>query len=144
MRRKAEYGSVARAFLTPHNAIGTTEGMDKRIADLVNFEITEKSPEKVNAQLKIDKNLPSFEGHFPGNPILPAVSIIDISLYLLAQVHPEISHSNIQVKRSKFMAMVRPEQDVGIIAESSDGRNWQFVWRSADNQSKLAQIHLII
>ncbi len=96
------------------------------------------------ATLLIDENLPSFEGHFPGNPILPAVSIVDISLFLLSQIKPSISHSNIQIKRSKFMAMVRPSQEVQIFAESDDGKNWRMTWKAQENQSKLAQVHLVV
>ncbi len=118
--------------------------MDQRIAKLINFQILEKSEEKISAELLIDENLPSFKGHFPGNPILPAVSIIDICLFLLAEVKPNICHSDIEVKRSKFMAMVRPNQKVSIEATSDDGSNWRLTWLAQENQSKLAQVHLVI
>ncbi|MEM7646808.1 MAG: hypothetical protein AAF203_07865 [Pseudomonadota bacterium] len=119
--------------------------MDQRISQLVKFENLQKSPVSITAEMVVDEKLPSFEGHFPGNPILPAVSIIDISLYLLAQEYKEVSHTNIQLKRSKFMAMVRPNQEVELSAESDDeGKNWRVTWVLKENQSKLAQVHLII
>lgn len=53
------------------------------ISDLIHFHNIEQKNGEVSAEVVIDKNLPSFSGHFPGNPILPAVSIVDISLHLL-------------------------------------------------------------
>lgn len=118
--------------------------MDQRIAEMVNFEIVEQSENGISASFVVNEKLPSFEGHFPGDPILPAVSIIDISLHLLSQVVPNISHNNIEVKRSKFMAMVRPTQEVDIEAETEDGKNWRFTWKLKESQSKLAQVHLVV
>jgi len=118
--------------------------MDQRIADLVQFKILESEANKLSAELYIDKNLPSFQGHFPGKPILPAVSIIDISLRLLSEAVPSLSYADIEVKRSKFMAVVQPEQEVVISAESEDGKSWRLLWKLKENQSKLAQVHLIV
>ena len=130
--------------MTPVQAIGSNTPMDQRISDLVNFKMSEASEAKVKATFIVSSRLPSFEGHFPGDPILPAVSIIDISLYLLGQVHTQVSHSAIEVKRSKFMAKVRPDQEIEIEADSSDGKSWDVVWKLKENQSKLAQVHLVI
>lgn len=118
--------------------------MDQRIADLVKFQIKESQEHQISAELLISPDLPSFEGHFPGDPVLPAVSILDVSLRLLSEVAGEVSYTNIQVKRSKFMGMVRPNQWVEISAESSDGQGWQVAWRDKENQTKLAQLHVIL
>ncbi len=118
--------------------------MDQRIAELVQLELTEKEENRVAAHFVVSEQLPSFQGHFPGDPILPAVSIIDISLHLLSQITDDVSHSNIQVKRSKFMSMVRPNQKIELLGESEDGKNWKVSWKLSENQSKLAQVHLVI
>lgn len=118
--------------------------MDKRMAQFIDFNISEKGEHRIVANMTISEKLPSFEGHFPGDPILPAVSIIDISLHLLSQVFPQVSHSNVQMKRSKFMSIVRPNQNVDLIAESEDGKDWRVSWKLAENQSKLAQVHLAL
>lgn len=118
--------------------------MDKRLKELVKFDIKEKSDGLLKAHLRVDSNLPSFKGHFPGNPILPAVSIIDISLYLLENIKEGISFNSIEVKRSKFMAMVEPNQEIDIEAESDDGTNWRILWRATENQAKVAQVHLVV
>lgn len=118
--------------------------MDQKIANLVKFEFTHKDDNKIEAKLTISEEIPTFQGHFPNRPILPAVSIIDISLLLLSQVCPNISNTQVEVKRSKFMALVRPNQEVDLVAESTDSKNWKVYWKLAENQSKLAQIHLVV
>lgn len=118
--------------------------MDQRIKSLVRFEIDRKEVGLLEARMTVNEKLPSFEGHFPGHPILPAVSIIDISLYLLENLIPEISYNTIEVKRSKFMAMVEPNQNIILEAQSDDGKNWRILWKLKENQAKLAQIHLVV
>ena len=118
--------------------------MDQRIADMVKFTDLQKQDNNISANFMVESLLPSFEGHFPDEPILPAVSIIDISLFLLSQFDHEVSHADIEVRRSKFMAKVRPEQHVAIEAESTDGRLWKVLWKSKTDQSKLAQLQLVL
>ena len=130
--------------MTPSFEIGKNTPMDQRLKELVNFNITEKAEGRLCAQLTVDSNLPSFKGHFPGHPILPAVSIIDISLFLLENVKDSVSYNTIEVKRSKFMAMVEPNQEIDIEAESDDGTNWRILWRARSNQAKVAQVHLVV
>ncbi len=112
--------------------------------DLVNFKIKEQSDCSLKASFDIEASLPSFEGHFPGNPILPAVSIIDISLYLLENIKPEVSYNNIEVKRSKFMSMVQPNQTVEVLATTENGTDWRLLWVQEGSQEKLAQVHLVL
>ncbi|HEX2395452.1 MAG TPA: hypothetical protein VHI78_08900 [Bacteroidales bacterium] len=40
----------------------------------------------LNAQLALNKSHPVFEGHFPGNPILPGVCTVQIAKELLCKV----------------------------------------------------------
>ena len=118
--------------------------MKKDINDFIQFENRESKKGEVNALWKVNSELPFFEGHFPGNPILPAVCIIDISLHLLSLSYPEISLQDIEVKRSKFMAMVHPGQEVEISAQSDDEKTWKILWKSTADQQKLAQLSLVI
>lgn len=118
--------------------------VDKKFKELIEFQDLRQDNQMVCAEMLVNKDLPSFAGHFPGNPILPAVSIIDISLHLLSSAQIPTSHNSIRVKRSKFMGMVRPEQRVKIVAESEDGQNWKVLWTAAADQSRLALVHLSI
>lgn len=118
--------------------------MDQRIADMVSFTDLKTDELRVSADFKIEPHMPSFEGHFPDEPILPAVSIIDISLFLLSKIKKDVSHADIEVRRSKFMAKVRPNQHVAIEATSEDGHLWMVVWRLKQDSSKLAQVQLVL
>jgi 3-hydroxyacyl-[acyl-carrier-protein] dehydratase len=46
------------------------------------FEVSETG-EKISAQIHLNREHPVFEGHFPGNPILPGVCTVQIILELL-------------------------------------------------------------
>ncbi len=119
--------------------------MDQKTRDLIDFkELNKTKPGQISALLTIDQNLPSFLGHFPKDPVLPAVSIIDISLFLISKIHPNISFSHIQVEKSRFAAMVRPHQKVKILAQSSDNKAWKVTWLCEQDQSKLALVQLVI
>lgn len=118
--------------------------MKKDITEFIQFENVTSGPNQVSACWKVNGELPFFEGHFPGNPILPAVCIIDISLHLVSLSNPQISLQEINIKRSKFMAMVHPGQDVELTAESTDEKSWKVLWKSASDQQKLAQVNLVI
>ena len=118
--------------------------MKKEIFDYVQLDQLQQSGGKLVAQWEVNGELPFFDGHFPGNPILPAICIIAISLHLISQFYPQISLQEIQVKRSKFMAMVHPGDVVEICAESDDQKNWKVLWQNTKDQQKLAQLSLVV
>lgn len=117
--------------------------MDQRLLNLVKFDIKETNDKEIRANMLVSPQFPSFEGHFPENPILPAVSIIDISLHLISQLNVPVSYANIRMKKSKFAGQVRPGQNVEISAKNEAGQSWKVVWLSED-KAKLAQLLMII
>lgn len=116
--------------------------MDQRIKDLVDFKLIDKGESNLEATLVVHESLPSFKGHFPDNPILPAVSIIDITLCLLNEFAPNVSHSHIEVAKSKFTDIIRPKQEVKISATLDQGQMWKVQWRDLHKENKLAQLQL--
>jgi len=119
--------------------------MNRHTRDLIQFkELKNEVPGQISALLYIDKRLPCFAGHFPDKPLLPAVSIIDISLLLISQIQANVLFNKIQIEKSRFTAMVHPEQTVRIEAQSSDSKTWKVVWLSDQDQSKLAQVQIVI
>lgn len=60
---------------------------------------------------------PCFAGHFPGNPIVPGVIILDYVRDLLAQWHPTDRIKTIPYV--KFLHPLRPEQTVTITLTQS-------------------------
>ena len=60
------------------------------------------------SQYRIDTNHPSLPGHFPGNPVVPGVVIIDEILHALELWQPE---SRVQGFSSvKFLRPLLPEE----------------------------------
>ena len=118
--------------------------MDNNVEKLINFSILEKEPRRIVVKLEVDPGLPSFNGHFPGRPVLPAVSIIDISLHLVGKLGVSVSHSKIEMKRSKFTSIVKPGQTVLLAAESGDGTNWEVLWVDENTAAKLARVLFVI
>jgi len=89
---------------------------------------------------KIRGDLPYFSGHFPGNPIFPAVGIVDASLYflraVLQQPHLYVSHFPI----AKFLSPIQPEQVVRIELTPLNKNEWQAEWKDEGSQKLLATL----
>lgn len=60
------------------------------------------------ALLSIDKNHPALAGHFPNNPIIPGVVLIDLVLEEATKQHPELQ--TIGIKKLKLIQPIKPEQ----------------------------------
>jgi len=64
----------------------------------------------VKTNIKLNPAHPIFEGHFPGQPILPGVCIIQIVKEIL-EAHMQKPTRLITGNEVKFLAMIIPEQD---------------------------------
>jgi 3-hydroxymyristoyl/3-hydroxydecanoyl-(acyl carrier protein) dehydratase len=118
--------------------------MDQRIKDHIQFFDLSQSDAEVSARMEVSDRLPSLQGHFPGNPILPAVTIIDISLFLLSQHVDSIRFNKLAVEKSKFTGMIRPKQKVLIRAQKTSSTVWKVYWSSDSDQSPLAQLQIVV
>jgi len=80
----------------------------------------------VTMKLGIPATHPDFMGHFPGFPLLPAVSQIELIKNLVEQ-HLGLSIECVQVNKAKFKAMLRPNSDVQVELTFTGGSNvrWQ-------------------
>ncbi len=56
--------------------------------------------------MKIDKDHPSLAGHFPGNPIVPGVVILDRVIHLWQEKN---EHRINKILHSKFVKLLRPD-----------------------------------
>lgn len=77
-------------------------------------------------------DLACFEGHFPGNPILPAVAIFDQCQRLLG------GRALRRIRSAKFMGAVLPGMCVEIEIKEKSESDWDLVW--SHEGKKLAEI----
>lgn len=63
---------------------------------------------------------PAFAGHFPGNPLVPGVVILDAVIEAVGMAWPDLAIG--AVSSAKFLTPVRPGQEIAITAtRSADG-----------------------
>jgi 3-hydroxymyristoyl/3-hydroxydecanoyl-(acyl carrier protein) dehydratase len=79
-----------------------------------------------------DAELPYFKGHFPNNPILPGVAIIDASIETLRRALHLDGLTVTCIKSCKFMSPVLPNCTVEIAFKQLQKDEWQFEWRHAN------------
>ncbi|MCG2460168.1 3-hydroxyacyl-ACP dehydratase [Flavobacteriaceae bacterium F89] len=72
----------------------------------VNDRVTDK--DRTIAQIAIDKDHEIFKGHFPGNPVMPGVCMIQIIKELTEEVVGEKLFLSVS-SNIKFMAIINPE-----------------------------------
>lgn len=70
------------------------------------FVIPEKG--KIHAEVVLNKEHTIFKGHFPGNPVVPGVCLIQISKEILEKYSGFLT-SLVQSSQVKFLAIVDPE-----------------------------------
>jgi len=78
------------------------------IEGLYNVVSLEHHVEGVKATIKLNKDHDIFKGHFPGNPIMPGVCMIQI----IKELTEEVTDKNLFLAVSsniKFMAIINPE-----------------------------------
>lgn len=94
----------------------------------------------------VPADLPYLDGHFPSQPIVPAVAIVDASFELLRQATVGESRAT-GVSNGKFLAPVTPGLPVEItlhqlnLAQPGEYESWQVDWSSQGSAaSALAKI----
>ena len=74
---------------------------------------------------------PAFAGHFPGNPIVPGVVLLDQAV-LFAEKLLGKSGRNWQVGNAKFLSPVRPEEALTFVLEAKASGSSSFTVRAAE------------
>jgi 3-hydroxymyristoyl/3-hydroxydecanoyl-(acyl carrier protein) dehydratase len=83
---------------------------------------------------KVPADLPYFEGHFPDNPVLPGVALLDLVQELL-QVRYAF------IKSAKYTEVIRPDDELNIMAKKdSESGLWNI---SIQNQNNISVCKLI-
>lgn len=100
------------------------------------------SIDQFSAEWTVPTELAYFDGHFPGNPILPAVAITDASLYVIQKRMSQMIYVQ-AVPMAKFMAPVAPKQDVRMnFTASEGGRVWEVEWSDKTTNTSIAKLSI--
>ncbi len=86
-------------------------------------------------------DLPYFNGHFPQNPIFPAVGIVDASTALLGF----FTQTDLQLKSiamAKFLSPITPGQNVRIEWQQESETEWLVEWKDTSAKNGLATLRL--
>jgi|GEM_PF-985954 len=91
-------------------------------------------PERV-VRWTVPRDLAYFDGHFPGQPTLPAVAMVDLSLELVRR-WPGFEMAELHTLRlAKFTAVISPgaEVQVSLVRENPEGSvegraEWRAEW----------------
>lgn len=96
----------------------------------------------ISAELTVPVQWPEFSGHFPGNPVLPAVSIVDISIEFIRQVDPQASFEKFALEKTRFVGRVAPGQKVHLVANKKGGQLWLVIWKDLESGDDLAELQV--
>jgi 3-hydroxymyristoyl/3-hydroxydecanoyl-(acyl carrier protein) dehydratase len=80
-------------------------------------------------EFKIDPELTCFRGHFPGSPVMPAVSIIDTTIDVIRETVEKKLELR-EVKSAKFMHAIRPGMNIRIELNQINESRWKAQWKS--------------
>ena len=92
--------------------------------------------------LTIPENLPFFDGHFPGNPVLPGILVIELSCTFLKKIDPGLATQRLTtVLNAKFSKAVTAGMKVVLQAEKRSD-NWTVSWREEGKEAEIAVLSL--
>lgn len=80
------------------------------IEGLYTVQSLDENEEGVNAKVKLHADHDVFKGHFPGNPIMPGVCMIQMIKELTEQVTGKKLFLSV-ANNVKFMAKINPEEN---------------------------------
>jgi 3-hydroxymyristoyl/3-hydroxydecanoyl-(acyl carrier protein) dehydratase len=113
------------------------------LRNVFKFENVEAAQDRVTAIWNVPFDLPYLEGHFPSQPIVPAVAIVDASIELLKRtVSPAVSLKGI--KTSKFLNPLVPGLKVDIECRRINDQEWSVDWKApSEVDGHAPSLHLI-
>jgi len=108
------------------------------------FNVQEGFSEKTGGRVswQVPPDLPYFEGHFPGRPILPGVAILMITEELMGQVFRSSTFRLKEVRSAKFLAPISPGQTVSIEFVRKKESEMEADWRVGDSEKPVIRLRL--
>lgn len=90
----------------------------------------------------VPADLPYFDGHFPQNPVFPAVGILDASVFYLQSVLGQWDLELVGIVNAKFLNPIAPGQRVSVEIRRDKINAWQVDWTDVETQKPLAALAL--
>ena len=90
---------------------------------------------------EVPEDLPYFDGHFPSEPILPAVGLLDGSLCAIEMAG--FYMETIKIKKAKFKQKITPKLNLEIKVMQFEGA-YQVTWNQKGSKRWLVNIHFEI
>lgn len=79
------------------------------IEDLYTIQTIENTEDTIEAQVYLNKDHEIFKGHFPGNPVMPGVCMIQM-IKELTELRLDKKLFLVRATNIKFMAIINPEK----------------------------------
>jgi 3-hydroxymyristoyl/3-hydroxydecanoyl-(acyl carrier protein) dehydratase len=105
------------------------------------FEGFEKSEGVASAHWLMPEACPYIDGHFPNQPVLPAVALLDGTLELIRRYGFALPPGQFTLKKAKFTGMVTPGMKVHLRLQKTEDR-WNIEWRKSGDETLLASFSL--
>jgi 3-hydroxymyristoyl/3-hydroxydecanoyl-(acyl carrier protein) dehydratase len=83
------------------------------------------------AALSIPAHHPAYAGHFPGNPVLPGVVLLDATLSALERAGHGVA-GGWEINSAKFQSAVRPGEALTLEHETLPNGSIRFAIRTVD------------
>ena len=91
-------------------------------------EVNVKTPNEIEALAYVPTNSPWFSGHFPGEPILPGIALVDLAQQTIIQAAAVNGEEIIleTLKRVRFTQPVRPGDSLklNVVSEEVSGKTF--------------------
>ena len=84
--------------------------------------------DKLAAEVRVPADSPWFDGHFPGNPVLPGIAQLGMVFDLISRAFSEAIRVT-DVSRVRFKQLIVPEDRLAVTAEPKAGRQGAYTFR---------------
>ena len=117
--------------------------INQQITELIKNKL-EYQDDSLNVQIQFDKNFIGFQGHFPGNPILPGVVMIK-TMTIMYELYNKKKFTLFQIKQAKFIEPVLADTLISFIVKSNiDKEGIKLQGKVLKSEKVIAKISLIL
>src|SRR6187431_2771577 len=76
-------------------------------SEFFQIESIEKSDQQFRVRIKLNPDHEIYKGHFPGNPVVPGVTMVQIIKEILKEIYKKEFTMN-QASQLKFLSIINP------------------------------------